>query len=268
MLMAKALESGTGERRRVNNAALRTLLGNTELTTVVPVAANRNIVGPDFAYDSSSRATMSAGGDGMDNAISVLLHAGNRVVLVLDNPELRDPRQCMDRRPLAWPFVRHVLGVSDLNAAQRCAISYRSYLEGTSAYRAIVDQLIARHLDLTVYDPTSVLRDSQRNVCPMTMNGKYLYRYGDHMSDYANRLVAERLLPLVVRRSRRRHCCRDAAARVSFIDCELNRSLGVSTNDVCFDPNVEIAHMDRKRVQCASATNSMHRVNIVPAAVE
>jgi hypothetical protein len=74
---------------------------------------------------------MSAAGDGLENAIAVLLHAGKHVVLVLDNPELRDPRQCMGRRPIAWLFVRHVLGVSDLDAAQHCAISYRSHLDGT-----------------------------------------------------------------------------------------------------------------------------------------
>ncbi len=187
------------ECREANNAALRMLLGNPELTTVVLVAASRDIVGPQFAYDGSSKATMSAAGDGLDNAIAVLLHAGKRVALMLDNPELRDPRQCMDRRPLAWPFVHRVLGVSDLNAAQRCAISYRSYLDRTSAYRSIVDQIKARHPDLTVYDPTSVLCDSQRNVCPMTMNGKYLYSYGDHMSDYANGLVAGQFLPLLRR---------------------------------------------------------------------
>lgn len=142
---------------------------------------------------------MSAASDGLGNAIAVLLHAGKRVVLVLDNPELRDPRQCMDRRPLAWSFVRHVLGVSDIDPAQRCAISYRSYLDGTSTYRSIVDQIKARHPDLTVFDPTSVLCDPQRRVCPMTMNKKYLYSYGDHMSDYANGLVAEQFLPLAVR---------------------------------------------------------------------
>ncbi|WP_406867163.1 acyltransferase family protein [Paraburkholderia fungorum] len=187
------------ECREANNVALRTLLSNPALTTVVLVAASRDIVGPQFAYDGSSKVAMSAANDGLDNAIAVLLHAGKRVVLMLDNPELRDPRQCMDRRPLAWPFVRHVLGVSDINPAQRCAISYRSYLDGTSAYRSVVDQMKARHPDLTVYDPTSVLCDPQRRVCPMTMNKKYLYSYGDHMSDYANGLVAEQFLRLMVR---------------------------------------------------------------------
>jgi peptidoglycan/LPS O-acetylase OafA/YrhL len=186
------------ECRKANNAALRMLLGNPALTTVVLVAASRDIVGPQFAHDGSSKATMSAAGDGLDNALAVLLHAGKRVVLVLDNPSLSDPRQCMSRRPLAWSVVRHVLGVSNIDPAQRCAISYRNYLDGTSAYRSIVDQIKARHPDLIVYDPMSVLCDSQRNVCPMTKNGKYLYSYGDHMSDYGNGLVAQRFLPLVV----------------------------------------------------------------------
>jgi peptidoglycan/LPS O-acetylase OafA/YrhL len=187
------------ECRKANSAALRMLLGNPQLTTVVLVAASRDIVGPQFANDSSAKATMSAASEGLDNAIAILRSAGKRVVLVLDNPSLRDPRQCMDRRPLAWPVVRHLLGVSDLDAAQRCAISYRSYLDSTAFYRAIIEHLRARYPNLIIYDPTSVLCDSQRNVCPMTMNGKYLYSYGDHMSDYANGLVAERFLPLVSR---------------------------------------------------------------------
>jgi peptidoglycan/LPS O-acetylase OafA/YrhL len=197
--IASNASDDANECRKANTVALRTLLSNPALTTVVLVAASRDIVGPQFAYDGSSKVAMSAASDGLGNAIAVLLHAGKRVVLVLDNPELRDPRQCMDRRPLAWSFVRHVLGVSDIDPAQRCAISYRSYLDGTSTYRSIVDQIKARHPDLTVFDPTSVLCDPQRRVCPMTMNKKYLYSYGDHMSDYANGLVAEQFLPLAVR---------------------------------------------------------------------
>jgi hypothetical protein len=188
------------ECRMANNAALHMLLGNPALTTVVLVAASRDIVGPQFANDGSSKGRCPPQATGWRMRLPFCcMQAGKRVALVLDNPKLRDPRQCMERRPLAWPFVRRVLGVSNLAAAQRCAISYRSYLDGTSAYRSTLDQIKARHPDLTVYDPTSVLCDSQLNVCPMTMNGKYLYSYGDHMSDYANGLVAERFLPLLRR---------------------------------------------------------------------
>ncbi|MCO2667368.1 acyltransferase, partial [Pseudomonas aeruginosa] len=72
-------------------------------------------------YKRQTTPRESAALDGLDQAVTVLERAGRRVALVLDNPRLRDPRQCMDRRPLAWPFVRHALGVTDMSAAQRCA---------------------------------------------------------------------------------------------------------------------------------------------------
>lgn len=195
----KVSSDNAAECQKANQVALRMLLGNPALTTIVLVAASRDIVGPQFAYNGSSQVSPSAARDGLDHAINTLQKAGKRVVLVLDNPELRDPRQCMDRRPLEWPFVRHMLGVSNLSAAQRCAISYRAYLDGTDAYRGIIDQLKQRHPDLTIYEPALVLCNVQQNICPVAMNGKYLYSYGDHMSDYANGLVANQFLPLLAR---------------------------------------------------------------------
>ncbi|RKP43271.1 acyltransferase family protein [Trinickia fusca] len=185
--------------REANDKALRMLLGNAALTTVALVAADRDIIGQQFAYDGVSQAKPSAAVDGLDNAITTFQRAGKRVMLVLDTPRLRDPRQCVDRRPLQWPFVQQALGVANPNATKRCAITYSSHVDSTVAYRTIIDQLEKRHPDLVVYDPTPVLCDIHRNVCPMVMNRNYLYSYGDHMSDYANGLVAEQFLPLVVR---------------------------------------------------------------------
>lgn len=183
--------------REANQKALHMLLGNPALTTVVLVMADRDVVGQAFAYDDSTQASPSAALDGLDDAITTLQRAGKRVALVLDNPRLRDPRQCMDRRPLAWPIVRRMLGVTNLTAAERCAIPYRSHVAAMAPYRAIVNQLKARHPDLLVYDPAPVLCDIARDVCPMTMNGRYLYSYGDHVSDYANGRMAAGFLPLL-----------------------------------------------------------------------
>jgi hypothetical protein len=69
----------------------------------------------------------------------------------------------------------------------------------TAAYGAIVVQLKKRHPDLVVYDPASVLCDIDRDTYPMTMNGKYLYSHGDHISDYANGQIADQLIPLLTR---------------------------------------------------------------------
>ncbi|MFL9867286.1 acyltransferase family protein [Paraburkholderia fungorum] len=185
--------------RDANQKALPMLLGNHELTTVVLVMTDRDVIGQTFALDGQTSPRATAALDGLDQAVTTLEHAGRRVALVLDNPRLRDPRQCMDRRPLAWPFVRHALGVTDMSAAQRCAISYREHVVRKASFQDLIDRLRQRHPDLLVYDPAAVLCDVKRDVCPMTMDRHYLYSYGDHLSDYGNGLVAAQFLPLLRR---------------------------------------------------------------------
>ncbi|RBB36790.1 acyltransferase [Burkholderia reimsis] len=183
--------------RDANSVALRMLLDTPELKTVVLVMTDRDVIGQTFADRDQSRPRPTAALDGLDRAVTALERAGRRVALVLDNPRLRDPRQCMDRRPLAWPFVRYALGVTDMSAAQRCAISYRDHVIRMAPFTALVDELKRRHPALLVYDPASALCDSRRDTCPMTRERQYLYSYGDHLSDYGNELVAKQFLPLL-----------------------------------------------------------------------
>lgn len=183
--------------RDANRAALNMLLSNKALATVVVVTADRDFVGQQFAYDGTTREIPSAALDGLDNAVTALKRAGKRTILVLDNPRLRDPRECMDRKPLQWPIVRAMLGVKHVSATERCAITYSSHLNSIAPYRAMVEKLKKRHPDLVVFDPAPVLCDIRRNACSMVLDGNYLYSYGDHMSDYASSLVARQLLPLL-----------------------------------------------------------------------
>ncbi|WP_330555439.1 SGNH hydrolase domain-containing protein [Burkholderia multivorans] len=175
------------------------LLDTPELTTVVLVMTDRDVIGQTFALDGQTSAGSPAALAGLDGAVSALERAGRRVALVLDNPRLRDPRQCMDRRPLAWPFVRHALDVTYMSAAQRCAIGYREHVARMAPFTTLVDELKRRHPTLLVYDPAAALCDAKRDICPMTMDRHYLYSYGDHLSDYGNWLVAKQFLPLLRR---------------------------------------------------------------------
>lgn len=201
MIGVERVSSNAGDNqqqcRQANEIALQMLLAHPELHTVVLVLAKRDVIGQSFATNGPTAASLSAALLGIDGDITTLQRAGRRVALVLDNPSLRDPRQCMDRKPLAWPIVRHALGMSDTTAAQRCAISYESHVDDMAPYVALVRQLQHRHPDLLVYDPAQVLCDMKHNVCPMTMNGRYLYSYGDHVSDYANGLMAKQFLPML-----------------------------------------------------------------------
>jgi hypothetical protein len=44
---------------------------------------------------------------------------------------------------------------------------------------------------MVVYDPTPLLCDIPNNVCRVTEDGKFLYSYGDHISDFANSMIAK-----------------------------------------------------------------------------
>ncbi|MGS1052773.1 acyltransferase family protein [Burkholderia glumae] len=88
--------------REANAVALRMLLDRPELKTVVLVMADRDVANQTFASAGGTTPRPPAAIDGLDQAVTALERAGRRGALVLDNPRLRDPRQCMDRRPLAW----------------------------------------------------------------------------------------------------------------------------------------------------------------------
>lgn len=72
----------------------------------------------------------------------------------------------------------------------RCTLRYSDHLAGTRAYREFIGQLQRLHPNMAVYDPTPLLCDIPHNVCSVTQAGKFLYSYGDHISDYANSLIA------------------------------------------------------------------------------
>ncbi|WP_258869170.1 SGNH hydrolase domain-containing protein [Burkholderia oklahomensis] len=185
--------------RDANITALHMLLDTPELKTVVLVMTDRDVIGQTFSHRDQTAPRASAALDGLDQAVTTLERAHRRVALVLDNPRLRDPRQCMDRRPLAWPFLRHALGVADMSAAKRCAIGYREHVARMAPFTALIDELKRRHPALLVYDPANALCDRSRDTCPMTKDRHYLYSYGDHLSDYGNGLVARQVLPLLRR---------------------------------------------------------------------
>ncbi|WP_321789655.1 acyltransferase family protein [Paraburkholderia sp. J94] len=192
--------AGIGQARctEATATALRMLVNNSEIGTVVLTMAARDLLAPPSPDQHAPRTEPSDALAGVDNLVKVLMRAGKRVAFVIDTPTLAEPHQCMDRRPAAWEPVRSFLHIDDdVSANDRCAISYHAHLQATRAYRALVAQLQKRNPDLLVYDPTPLLCDIRHDTCPMTVNGSFLYSYSDHISDYANGLIAPQLSHLL-----------------------------------------------------------------------
>ena len=71
-----------------------------------------------------------------------------------------------------------------------CDLQYDHYASAISPYLDRVAKLKADHPGLTIFDPTPLLCDIASNNCPMFRNGKSLYSYGDHISNYGGDLIA------------------------------------------------------------------------------
>ena len=127
--------------------------------TVVLTFAAKNF--PNAAFVRSGADSAAAPFERrLDEIIDGLLRHGKKVVLVMDNPDLPDPRDCMDRAALEWSAVRTILGV-ERTAAQitRCDLRLADHLSETRGYRAMIAEIAARRPGLVVYDPTHALCD-------------------------------------------------------------------------------------------------------------
>lgn len=179
-----------------NRVALKTIVGDRDLHVVVLAVAARDLIGPSFTDSTTKALDLDGDFNGIDRSIASLKQAGKKVVLVINNPTSPDPRECMDRRLSGLKSVRALLSLQKSSVeSERCTITYRAHQNATVAYRAIVSRLQAGNPDLLVLDPTPILCDVSQGTCPIARNGKYLYSYGDHISDAANGLIAAQLLP-------------------------------------------------------------------------
>ncbi|MBN3757653.1 acyltransferase [Paraburkholderia sp. Tr-20389] len=186
------------ECANANRVAMQAITSNHDIKLVVLATAARVLVGPEYALAGTHQSIGSAAIDGLNNSIETLRKAGKEVVLVMDNPTLPDPRGCMDRKLMGYPFMQTLLSVKQSSSfASKCAITYGEHLAATTGYRAIVAKLHVMHPDMLIYDPAPVLCDMQKGMCSVTQNGKFLYSYGDHISDTANTLIADQLLPQI-----------------------------------------------------------------------
>jgi peptidoglycan/LPS O-acetylase OafA/YrhL len=190
-------EAGKDERQhRKNLLALQTITDDPSirvvgltvaLRTIFPLDNDTGLIPADAAFPGEKIAAYSL-------AIRTLEQAGKRVVFVIDNPTFPDPTSCISGGATSSTFLNRFLRRKE---NPHCAIRYTEHLAGTQAYRRFIAELRRLHPQLVVYDPTPLLCDVSNNLCAITRNGKFLYSYGDHVSDYANSMIARDMLPAI-----------------------------------------------------------------------
>lgn len=183
-------------QHRKDLLAFQTIADNPSIKVVVLTMALRTI----FTLDNETGLIATNAAPPLERlavygrAIDRLERAGKRVMFVVDNPTFPDPTSCISGGATSSEFLNQFLRRKE---NVHCSIRYTDHLAGTQAYRQFIGELKRLYPALTVYDPTPLLCDIPHDVCAVTQEGKFLYSYGDHISDYANSMIARDMLPAV-----------------------------------------------------------------------
>lgn len=173
--------------------AIQAIAQNSKIEAVLFVAATRNLFNlkeTEFLEDLEASPYFEVALEAVQNAINPLKVAGKKIVLLVDNPTLAFPEDCVQRQSslaaLNWIFPKK------LNA--RCSLTYERHLKMTQKYSELLRVLAKRNLGVvTVFDTTDILCDVTKGVCGMSKNDRLLYSYSDHISDYAAGLIGKEL---------------------------------------------------------------------------
>jgi peptidoglycan/LPS O-acetylase OafA/YrhL len=182
--------------QRASRLVTDAVLAMPSVKTVLLVLAARRLfalASDDSIEDLPRSPYYDAALDGVDRVVTKLGLGGKNVVLVIDNPTLPDPRDCIARVTGIEP-LNDLLG---LRRKTQCSIALDRQLELSRPYRAVIEELRRRHEGtVRVFDPTDVLCDAAARRCNIAdATGRLLYAFTDHLSEHGADLVAQALLP-------------------------------------------------------------------------
>ena len=130
---------------------------------------------------------------GLNETVERLIASGKKIVLTIDNPALRAPKQCISRTT----GISAVNWVLSLKAVPKCSVPLDLFLDQSRQYRNVLTEIKRRYADMVIIvDTTDLLCDESRRVCEPTMDGRPLYSFSDHVSGFAAAKIANRLVPI------------------------------------------------------------------------
>ncbi len=186
------------DQTAVNQSAFKALENNADLKVVVLANALRGL----FPLDSvTGFINQNITEDDINKKVAIytdrIAHwqkLGKQVVFVIDNPTFPDPHSCISGGLTPFDSLNTVLRRAE---NPLCQIQYTDHLKGTAAYQQFIITLKEKNPSLLIYDPLPVLCDIAANSCSISKDGKFLYSYGDHISDHGGGLMAQELLPMI-----------------------------------------------------------------------
>lgn len=166
------------------------IVKNNAIQTVVLAAGARNVFNIKQIEDMPATPNYQAALEGVSNVIDQVLEAGKKIVIVVDNPTLPDPKDCIGRTTNS-EFINYVFPVQ---TKALCRLELARHFALTEQYSKLLLELEKKYQgQVRIFDATAQLCELENNVCLPYKNGRLLYGFTDHISDYAAGLIGREL---------------------------------------------------------------------------
>jgi peptidoglycan/LPS O-acetylase OafA/YrhL len=177
--------------------AVKAINANPEIENVVFVTATRNLFqlkNDTDIEDLEQSPFYEAALKGLQATIDQFKAANKKVTLVVDNPTLPHPEDCLLRvteSTLLNSFLKTTLN-------KRCQLPLERHLLLSKKYRDLLAEVAKNNPDtVKIFDTTPFLCDSETGLCETKQNGKLMYIFTDHISDYAAGKIGQSLNPFL-----------------------------------------------------------------------
>jgi hypothetical protein len=125
--------------------------------------------------------------------VSRFLEKGKKIIIVIDNPALPDPKDCL-RRKTAIETINRFL------KSTNCVVPLETFNTQIKIYRAVLERIQTDNPTLVrIFDPTDIYCDFNTGMCEAIKNGQPMYGYSDHISYYAAKLVGRKLNEFIIK---------------------------------------------------------------------
>lgn len=186
------------------NIAVKTIEENKDIDNVVIVTAIRSIFQISDQVKNGSLKTYNYSYlkglqktqnykrnlESFSKTISRFEKANKKVTIVIDNPALPAPEDCATRTTSSKLLNSLLRNETNSN----CYVNFNEFNDQIAIYKKLLIEIKSQHpKTVDIFDPTEIYCGDDLGICGPTRNGRPLYAYTDHISDYAAGLVGREL---------------------------------------------------------------------------
>ena len=180
--------------QKITRIAVDNIEKNANIKTVVLVTATRSVfkLKTDYSIDDLPETTSENYAEalvGLKSVVYRFISAGKKVVIVVDNPSLKDPSICLSRNTRSELIDRLI----QVQRNDNCSISIDRYYVLSEKYRKLLYEVQETNpgnikIFETVHDFCG-----DNGICSISKDNHLLYSYSDHISDYASGVIGKKL---------------------------------------------------------------------------